>query len=426
MAVQLAGLILISVICPVISVMAESLETLLLVHAASLLSTARLLSETRPAPASNLDTVRRSWHRRLAEHFQSQRTVGMMSLFCVATGFALLGSLAGSSTLETIQTTLRESYRPERADLLVGSGSILGSATCVLLFAGTAASFGMFPLHGVLMNGFESAPAGITGPTVLLQRLQASVVLWKTAIVAMPGFESTVLLLCVVFGAASCIGGSLLACRTESLRGFTGNCWITWGGVVLIAAAAGLTAQTPQHHEAVWQFPSGLEIAAFSLLISAIAVVMLLTCDCWLTLENRGVDFAEDVTGLGKRHSAMAAAIGCALLTMCAIPPLPGFWCAVFITGNAFLPGVESTQGPSLVPDASILAAVVLLLLSLLVLSARAVHFLSLLFLHEPIRRFEIAGRSIPALLSLTAVGLLLWAGLNVGTLFAWLHQLPL
>ena len=153
---------------------------------------------------------------------------------------------------------------------------------------------------------------------------------------------------------------------------------------------------------------------------------MLLTCDCWLTLENRGVDFAEDVTGLGKRHSAMAAAIGCALLTMCAIPPLPGFWCAVFITGNAFLPGVESTQGPSLVPDASILAAVVLLLLSLLVLSARAVHFLSLLFLHEPIRRFEIAGRSIPALLSLTAVGLLLWAGLNVGTLFAWLHQLPL
>ena len=213
MAVQLAGLILISVICPVISVMAESLETLLLVHAASLLSTARLLSETRPAPASNLDTVRRSWHRRLAEHFQSQRTVGMMSLFCVATGFALLGSLAGSSTLETIQTTLRESYRPERADLLVGSGSILGSATCVLLFAGTAASFGTFPLHGVLMNGFESAPAGITGPTVLLQRLQASVVLWKTAIVAMPGFESTVLLLCVVFGAASCIGGSLLACR---------------------------------------------------------------------------------------------------------------------------------------------------------------------------------------------------------------------
>ena len=30
---------------------------------------------------------------------------------------------------------------------------------------------------------------------------------------------------------------------------------------------------------------------------------------------------------------------------------MPGFWCVTFIAGNAFLPGVESAEGPSLVPD---------------------------------------------------------------------------
>ncbi len=423
---QLAGLILISAVCPVVSVWAGTLETLLLVHAASLLAAGKLLAETRPAFVSNRECVRNHRYRRFVEQFQSQRVVGVVSLFCVATAFALLGGLAGSSSLETITTTLRESYRPGHADLLVGDGSVLGIAAAVLLFVGTAASFGLFPMHAVLMNGFVLSPAGIAGTTSILQRVQAAVVLWKVAVVAMPGFESTVLLLCVVFGAASCMGGSILACRSESLRGLAGSFWISWGGVSLVAAATGLTSVAPSDARTAWQFPTGLETAVFSLLTSAVAVAMLLACDHWLTREDRSVDFAEDVTGLGQQHGAMASAIGCSLLAMCAIPPLPGFWCVMFVTGNAFRPGVESTQGPSLVPDASIMFATVLLLISLLLLSARAVHVLSLVFLHEPIRRFEIPGRRVSAWGSLAAVGLLLWTGLNVGTLFAWIHRLPL
>lgn len=423
--VQFAGLILINAVCLVIAVQAESLETLLLAHAASTVAVGRLMGRVRSGPESNRESVKRQYSQLLFDRLQSRHTVGLVSLVCTATAFAFLGSLAGSSSLELIETTLRESYRPERSDLLVGYGSVLGIGAAVLLFAGMSVSFGMFPMHGVLMNGFESSPAATAGVTAILQRFQAAVVIWKVAVMAMPGFEATVVLLCVVFGAVSCITGSFLACRSESLRGLAGCLWVTWGGVVLIGMGTELMAETPLGRDATWQFPTGLETATFSFLISAIAVSVLIFNESWLNRGDRSVDFAEDLTGLGRQHRALASSIGCSLLTMCAVPPLPGFWSVVFILGNAFLPGVESARGAALVPDSSILFAAVLMMISLLLIGARSVHFLSLMFLQEPIRRFEVAGRWVPHWISAFLLGLLLWTGLNSGTLIVWIHRLP-
>lgn len=425
LTVQFAGLILINAVCLVIAVQAESLETLLLAHAASAVASGRLTGRTRSGPESSRDSVKRQYSRLLFDQFQSRCTVGLVSLICTATGFVFLGSLAGSSSLEVIETTLRESYRPERSDLLVGYGSVLGIAAAVLLFAGVAVSFGMFPMHGLLMNGFESSSATTAGMTAVLQRLQAGVVIWKVAVTAMPGFEATIVVLCMVFGAVSCFAGSILACRHESLRGLAGCLWITWGGVELIAIGTELMVEAPSGREATWQFPAGLEAATFSFLISSIAMSVLIFNEYWLHREDRSVDFAEDLTGLGRQHRALASSIGCSLLTLSAVPPLPGFWSAVFILGNAFLPGVESTHGAALVPDSSILFAAALMMISLLLVGARSVHFLSLMFLQEPIRRFDVAGRWVPHWIGAFLLGLLLWTGLNGGTVIAWIHHLP-
>ncbi|NQV24827.1 MAG: hypothetical protein HQ518_10710 [Rhodopirellula sp.] len=406
--------------------MADSLETVFLASAASLLGAGNLLREDRSARRSNEAEVERSRVQLLAGQLQSRRTVGFFSGFCVATAFVFLGSLAGSSSLETIRTTLQESYRPERADLLVGDGSVLGVTAIVLLFAGCASAFGLFPMHGVVLNGFESSHASIAATTAVLQRFQASIVLWKVTVVAMPGFESTIQLMCIVFGTASCLSGSILACRGESLRGLAGNLWMTWGGVVLVAAATGMTSQPPAVSETLWQFPSGLATALFSLLISSFAMCLLLTCERWLFSGAQSADFPEDVTGLGRQHGVVAFAVGCSLLTLSVVPPLPGFWCAVFITGNAFLPGVESAEGAALIPEASVLTALLLLLISMLIVAARSVHFLSLMFHHEPIRRFDIRDGKFPAIASLTIAGVLLWIGINVGTALTWFHRLLL
>jgi len=423
--VQPAGLILICTACSVITVMTESLETLMLACAANLLAAFRLRAETRSEERS-LDT-RLNQRRidRIRRHRQSRQVTDIFSFFCLATGIALLGTLGGSTSLATIRETLAASYRPERLDLLVGDGSILGVASIVLIFVGNAAAFGLFPLHGVLQNTFESSPAGIAGATALLLRFQAAVVLWKTVLSSMPGFESTTQLMCVVFGSCSCLAGSMLACRSEAIRSFAGNLWITWGGVVLIATASGISVESARNTQTVWQLPTGLETAAFSLLVSAIAVGLMLVVERWLSSEGRSIDFAEEVTGLGQQRSSIAFAIACSLLTLSAIPPLPGFWCATFVIGNAFLPGVESAEGAALVPNVAVLASAIVVLVSLLTVSARSIRFLSLMFHHEPIRRFDISPEKLSIVISLSVSGILLWSGLSVGTVLTWFHRLP-
>jgi formate hydrogenlyase subunit 3/multisubunit Na+/H+ antiporter MnhD subunit len=406
--------------------MAESLETVLLAYAASILAASKLCAETRSKEPSLDADVQQSRIRKFRRQLHAHQITDIFSFFCVATGMALLGSLGGSSSLETIRAALLESYQPERLDLLVGDGSILGIAAIVLIFVGTAAAFGLFPMHGVVQNSFESSPAGIAGSTALLQRVQAAVVLWKIAVTSMPGFESTTQMMCVVFGTCSCRAGSILACRSQSLRSVAGDLWITWGGVALVAAAAGMSVEAPTNFQTTWQLPTGLETAAFSLVISTVAIGLLLVSERWLSDQRRSIDFAEDVTGLGHQRGLVALAIACSLLTLSAIPPLPGFWCAAFLTGNAFLPGVESVRGAALVPDTSVLCSAIVLLISLLMVSARSVHFLSLMFHHEPIRRFDICGGKLPAVISLTVSGILLWSGLNVGTVLTWFHRLPL
>ena len=410
-----------------VTAMAGSLETVVLAQAASLLSGGMLLRERRATSMPRSES-QSSIGNCFREQLQSLRMVGAVSLFCLVLASALLSSLAGSSSLETIEATLRNSYRPERSELVVGDGSILGVAAVVLVFVGCGAQLGLVPLQGVLSSGFEAAPAGVTAVTVAIQRLQAMVVVWKLTVVTMPGFESTVQVVCVVLGAVSSLMGAVLACRSESLRGLAGNFWMSWGGIVLVALACGVTSAeavqgTP---EQAWQFPSGIEAGVLALLTSTIAVGMLLACDRWLAPEDRHVDFMEDLTGLGKQQGPVAFAVTCSLLTLCAIPPLPGFWCTVLLAGNAFLPGVESTQGPSLVPDASVVAAMVVVLVSLLLLTSRAARLLSLMYQHEPIRRLVLRGGHLAVGGAIVASACLVWIGLFPGRLLALLHELPL
>ena len=409
-----------------ITVLADSLETMLLTCAASLLAAAKLRVNARSIKPSLNTRRQQSRVHEFRRQVHAQHVTDILSFFCIATGMAFLASLAGSSSLETIRATLLESYQPERLDLLVGDGSILGIAAIVLIFAGSAAACGLFPMHGVVQNAFESSPAGIAGSTAFFQRLQAAVILWKIAVTSMPGFESTTQMMCVVFGTCSCLAGSILVCRSESLRNVAGNLWITWGGIVLVAAAAGMSVEAPTKFPTTWQLPTGLETAAFSLVISIVAIGLLLVSERWLSDSGRSIDFAEDVTGLGHQRGLVALAIACSLLTLSAIPPLPGFWCAAFVAGNVFLPGVESAQGAALVPNNSVLCSAIILLISLLIVSARSVHFLSLMFHHEPIRRFNIGVGKLPVAISLMATGTLLWVGLNVGTVLTWFHRLPL
>lgn len=405
--------ILILAACTAIVAAAGSLETIAVAYACGLfaagLATQCALQSDEPA-----------------DRRQSQTLVAILSVLSLLVGSAVLLTLTGSTSLESISQMLRDSYQPDRQELVVGEGATLGGAAVVLVIAASAAPFHLFPVHGILDSAFDSTSAWrVSGVAVLLRAL-ASVLVWRVAVVAMPGFEGFARVCCMALGAGSCLAGAVLACRSEALRRLAGSFWLAWGGVVLISLGAGIGQIVPGHDSDSWQILSGIEVALLSLIVSSVALVLLMTCEHWLALESRRISFEEDLTGLGSQHAVVAFAVCIAIFTLCGVPPMPGFWCVGLLVGTAFQPGMHAGQELSLVPDMAVLAATASVILSLVILAARAVRLCSLMFHHRPVRHISFSGKMPGLSLLLVISALLLWTGVFPGQLLAVIHSLPL
>ena len=144
-------------------------------------------------------------------------------------------------------------------------------------------------------------------------------------------------------------------------------------------------------------------------------------CECCTSPATRRVDFCEDLTGLGRQRPVIATALAVSLLTFCAVPPLPGFWVFGFLAAGVFVPGLTDR---SLVPNAAILLTLAIVGVSLLTAATRAIHMLSLVFLHEPLSRSRSSASSLDFIFAVAIALLLLWAGLIPRAILDQLHQL--
>lgn len=412
---QIAGLMLINITCVVMTWQADTLVALLIAQTASLLSAGVLLE--RDASSSH-------------------RIVSAAIAFpCLLLGCALILALTGTSSLADIESTLRASYRPERADLLVGAGSILGVMATILIVAGCGIQAGLFPFHLISTDMFERSPPWMTGFLALMQRAQALLLIGRIG-GAMPGFEATWQLALLILGAASALAAAVLVSRCESLRSLAGHAWLLHGGIVAVALAvaiaepvvadsAGSSATLADSGGDVpWQMLSARETVLLMFVVAGAALCGLLACEHYLRMPDRRIDFLDDLAGLGRQNPLAAAALIVPLLTLIAVPPLPGFWGMVFLTANAFLPGIESTVSPVLVPSLIVLLALFVVTVGMLLVAGRIVFVMSLVYFHEPIRRLSASGSMLSLISAVFAAVVLTGTGVLPHSLLRLLHKL--
>ncbi len=410
---RIAGLMLINVACVVLTWQAGTLVTMLIAQAACLLSAALLLKP---------------------DQFSGHRAVAAAVGFpCLLLGFSLIITLTGTTDLADIESTLGASYQPERADLLAGSGSILGIMAAVLIIAGCGIQAGWFPFHLISGDLFERSPASTSAFLALTQRAQALLIVGRVG-GAMAGFEGTWQLVLLILGVASALACAVLVSRCESLRSLSGHAWLLHGGVLAVGLAimiaepgtanAGTSGDSAAADEAAWQMLNARETVLLMFVVGGSALCGLLACEEFLRLPDRRVDFLDDLAGLGRQSPLAAASLTIPLLTFVSIPPLPGFWSLVFLSANAFLPGNESSTSPVLVPSLLVLLALFAVVVGMLLLASRIVYVMSLVYFHEPVRRLTASGGMLSLTTAALASVVLATTGLLPGRLLQFLHSL--
>lgn len=346
----------------------------------------------------------------------------VLSIVLVASGAGFLVALGGSTELESIQQTLRGSYQPVREELRVGTPSILGTVSFVLILAGAAIPFGVFPFHFGQAKLFASGPAWLVSWATIAGRAHAFVLLWRVAVTTMPGFGPQVQTPLLVLAAATAFAGGCLACRSSSLRELAGNCWLVHGGLLLHCVATGAGQVSMVRDDPRWQLLPALETGVLVFGCSSLALIALLMIESSLALPDRRQEFDEDLAGLVRQKPSTGGALAATLAAFCAVPPLASFWGVVYLVAGSFVPQYEAADSDILVPNATVLVVAGILILSLLILSSRIVRLLSLMMFDEPLRQHRPTGGTSLIVAGVLAAGLL-FGGFLPGSILRAIHS---
>lgn len=359
-----------------VTALARSFELLLLGQLLSLSGAGLLLAAALPDESRSL--IRTGW----------------LSVICSGLAMLLLSLQAGTSNLAGIAEVLQSAFQPEVPVYAPVRSRLPGLISLCLMVIAAGYQFGMAGLHLPLRQCFRAGPASVAASVAVLQRLQAWLVIDRFVVMSLPGFEQPAQSVLIVLGVATTWVGACDACRTQALRELAFDCWQVAGGLMLVCVAAGL--QSPRaafQLRGEWPLPDGHEIALAILMGSSAALVGLMILEQHLAPSERRLQFIEDVTGLMRQRPVAGFLLSLGLLSFTPVPPLPGFWYLVALAGAAFLPGVESTTGSAMIPNAVLLSGGALTVIPVLILSGRIIQWLSVLQHHEPRRGFS-AGES--------------------------------
>jgi len=354
-----------------LTALARSFDMLLIGHMLSLSGAGLLLADA------------------MREEARGLMRIGVLSTICLALAMLLLSLQAGTLKLDGIAGVLQSAFRPEDPAHAPVRSRIPGLIGLCLTVVAAGYQFGIGGLHFPLRQCFRTGPASIAAAMAVVQRLQAWLLIDRVVVMSLPGFEQPSQSVLIVLGVATAWIGACDACRSQALRELAFDCWQVAGGLMLISVAAGL--QSPRaafQARGEWPLPDGHETAVAVLMGSSAALVLLMMLEQYLTLPERRLEFIEDVTGLMRQRPVAGFLLSLGLLSFTPVPPLPGFWWLVALTGAAFLPGVESTSGSAMIPNAVLLSGEALVVIAVLILSARIIQWLSGLQHHEPRRGF--------------------------------------
>jgi NADH:ubiquinone oxidoreductase subunit 2 (subunit N) len=354
---------------------------------------------------------------------RSSQNWAVISFALLAVGFVLLFALTRSTHLSEIHRVLQDSYEPTRNDLIVGKPSFLGVTAIVLIVGACAGQIGSIPLHTFGEDRFDRLPGWLAVWLAVSNRAFAFILLWRIVVWGVPGFQLDVQLILLIVAGFSAFGGACLAARAQSLRGLFHAGWIVSGGFLLMTMAIAVR-QSDQINVGKWHFPDVLETALFGFAVTSIALCIGIACEQILRLPDRRVDFVEDLAGLSKRRPLVAISLAASLLTICAFPPMPGFWNVIFMTVNAYAPQAEAPASPVLIPNTAVLIANALVVVSIVFFAARSIDFLSMMFLEQPLGRYGSYKNNTTLTVAVIMASALFFVGVSPSGLIWAIHAL--
>ncbi|MBI1313592.1 hypothetical protein GC176_20055 [bacterium] len=348
----------------------------------------------------------------------SDLRLAAVSIVCLLCGAVFLLALTGTTSLVGIRETLAANYQPQRMDLLAGRASILGAAAAIFILGGAALAIGLFPFQFPQTGLFNTTRGWQALAIVSLLRLQGLGLLVRVLDVASVGSEDAVQIVTGISGAATCLAGATLLCRVESLRAIAGCLWLTFGGLSVAAYSVCVTSPTFLPAQSVAPFPAGATAALAVTLLGIVICASLLALDARLSRNGRPLGHFDELTGLWRQAPGTAGLLATTLLSCLPFPPLPLFWSLLMIAGSAFVPGIKPDGTQQEFAGAVPLLTLAATSLALLLIAARLVYPLSLMFHHEPLRRFEPAAGRSSLIMATACVALLILTGLLPNLLF--------
>jgi NADH-quinone oxidoreductase subunit N len=261
--------------------------------------------------------------------------LNVLGAVCLVSGALLVSGLAGTTNLTDLQ--MLPSHAGAAIDHLAARGSravpLAWEVGSVLLLAGFGIPLLAAPFQLAAAEIFEgSSPWSLASLTVL-PRCAVLVAMIRVFVQGMPrSYSSAQTALTAMALVTLLIGGSLAYWQT-SFRRLLALLVMVQAGLILLALAAACS-EAARPDAVRWidaQIPGGAGAAWLLFGVDSLAILGLAAILNGLERSGERVDDIEDVIRLLRGDRAIAAGVVVLLLSLCGIPPLPGFWTRVVV-----------------------------------------------------------------------------------------------
>lgn len=310
--VELAGYHALLLLCVAGSVVALTAESLIVLWVGLELVTTPLLALTAFDTAS----------RRSNEAALKTLLAGAFGSVLLLYGISLLYGATGHLDYAGIRVALD----PE---------SGLARAGIALVLAGLAVKAALAPFHQWAPDAWEGAPTSVT--TLLSVATTATVLLALARMLdhALPAAEVLLRPVLWALAAASILLGSAMAILQDNLKRLLAWASVAHAGWAVMAIVAGGDA--------------GRVALIFYLLVYVLMHVGAFAVVVTLAAEGRDVERIDDLSGLGGRRPALAAALALFMLALAGVPGTAGFFARIETLGAAIDSGAMGLAAVALI-----------------------------------------------------------------------------
>lgn len=339
--------------------------------------------------------------------------LGLLATSLMLYGFALLYGLAGTTNLGAIRDVLAAGSAPGGAADAIGTGSRLGTAALVLIFAGLGFRVAAVPFHFGVPDVSCEATDWNAGVLAVIPRAAAFFVLIRLS-GALVGFESPGRTVALVLAGATLTIAALLAPLQTNLRRMLAYATLSHGGFVLLGLAAGFAGLPAAGSQLAGGagLPDGTAAGLFYLIVSLAATAGVYAILVYLARQGREIEYVEELAGLVRAEPLAAIAGLILLLTWAGLPPLPGFQGRVWVILSAVSMPVDRPGLLIPVPHSSFVIVALIAIANTLAMAAVSLRLIGAIFLDRQIGRPQPSGggpalaAAVVAALVCVAIGL--------------------